>query len=99
MVVRDLDIPGVSLTPFEAHAILRVYPDRVLTGSIAREGVESIGGGGELGDVSRGIDLVQLRASLSPEPRRQSSPCSFRVRTLEDRPCVTVAKGSYHFGL
>lgn len=96
MVVRDLDFPGIFVSPFEANAVLTVDPDRGKSGSVPGERVKSVRGGGELPWMGRRVDLVKLRASFPPELGRETTACSLSVPPLEDSPGVPVPERLDH---
>jgi hypothetical protein len=44
MVIHDLDIVGILVNPFKAHAPLVVDPDAVLSSPLTTQGLQAIGG-------------------------------------------------------
>jgi hypothetical protein len=60
VVIRNLDLKGISIAPHETYAILVVDPDAVLPDSIAFEGFQSVAGeDGEISKRARCMDLDQ----------------------------------------
>jgi hypothetical protein len=96
MVIRDLDFPSISFFPFEAYAILAVDPDRVLASSVSGKRMEPIRGRGELPNVGRRVDLVELRPGLAPESRRKAPSRSLCIRAFEDGPGIPIPEGPDH---
>jgi hypothetical protein len=96
MVIRDLDFPGIPVSPFDAYAILAVDPDRVLASPVSGKRMELIRGRGELPSVGRRVDLVELRSGLAPESRREAPSRSFCIRALEDGPGIPIPERPDH---
>ena len=60
VVIRNLDLKGISVAPHETYAILVVDPDAVLSGPIAFEGFQSVTGeDGQISQRPRRVDLYQ----------------------------------------
>ena len=61
MIVDDLDVVGIAVTPTKANPPLVVDPDAVLSFAVASQGLQSIAGRClQIAETARAVDLGQL---------------------------------------
>lgn len=97
MIVHDLDRVGTIGRPDETDPILIVDPDAMLTGTVARQRLETIPRRDTKVLQSRSrVQLLQLPPGNPPEFLRTSPPGSLRVPPVEDVLRPRAPKGSDH---
>ena len=85
MVVDDLDAFRTILGPSETNSILIVDADAVLTGTITGQTLEAIPWRrSHVLNGARGVELLQLSASNTPQVHGASSSSAPTVSAIED---------------
>ena len=93
MVINDLDIPTISVAPYEADSPLIVDANAVLSPSVTAKRFQAISGRyAQIGKLLSRIDYEKLFASSSLNLWRETTD----GETCEDRSRTSVAKAPDH---
>jgi hypothetical protein len=92
VIIRNLDLVGVSTFPDEANPVLVIDPDTVLAGAVSLQGLKPIAWEhSQVGQLPRGCQLFQL--SLRHPRDALKPPC---VSAVEQIPGFLATKGFDH---
>ena len=97
VVVRDLNLVGISRLPSEANPILIVDPYAVLPAPVAAQPFESIPPRNtELAEVSDSIDLIELPTGDLPHVLGTGSSGNRTPDSIKDVLGPAAPEGAYH---
>jgi len=97
MVIRDLDLVGISGLPTKANAVLLIDPNAVLPPSLASQAFESVTRrDGQISQVADPANLIEFPPSGGPQPLRTGSPGRRGIRPVKDILRLSVPERAYH---
>jgi hypothetical protein len=97
VIICDFDCFGISGLPTEAHAVLVIDADTVVTGAVASQRFQPIARrNGQLPQILHTIALIQLASCNRPKDRGAHLSRRPRVAAIEDVLGSFIEERSYH---
>jgi hypothetical protein len=91
VVIRDLDLVGITSLPANADPILLVYPNAMLLTSLASQTLEQVSRRDrEVPKIADPIHLVELPPGDGPQRLRTRSPGCRGIGPVEDVLCPAI---------
>jgi hypothetical protein len=97
VVIRNLDLIGISRLPSKANTILLIDPDAVLPSSVPAQALKPISGrDSKFEQIPHLIYLIELPAGDPPEISRAGTTGRSGVVSVEDVVCAPSPERTYH---